>query len=96
MFHGQYDLQLFDQNQNLVENTTFEVTKADCDLYGSQNILKNGKFETLSNWKTNNDPWPFGFSKKKYGHSYREPSFGIIVFFNSINLNIKKRVFNIK
>ena len=80
MFHGQYDLQLFDQNQNLVENTTFEVIKADCDLYGSQNILKNGKFETLSNWKTNNDPWPFAWSKKKYGHSYREPSYGIIVF----------------
>ena len=74
MFHGQYDLQLFDENQNLVENTTFEVTEADCNLYGSQNILKNGKFETLSNWKTNNDQWPFAFSKKKYGHSYREPS----------------------
>ena len=72
MFHGDYNIQLLREG-SLVDEFDFTVQPAACDLFGAQNLLINGEFENFDAWKTNDDPWPFNFSKKKYGNSYRSP-----------------------
>ena len=51
VYHGVYDLELFDVDGNLVDNREINVDHINCDLYGAENLLLNGDFESFDYWE---------------------------------------------